>query len=111
MYLLFQTLEDAQSAQSVIDGNIRAATTDYNPAAIDEAGLIGRNAATGELDPSAPRTTTWCEPIECIEGWALVKPEGLAPDVFDGVDLLAGVPFFVQSVDVSLVTGAQGVSG
>ena len=90
MYLLFTTLEQAQAAQAQIDSNIVAVLTEKEPEIVSDTGIIGRNAATGELDYNAARTTTWSEPTECADGWYLVKPV-MNHYYFVGVNLLAGV--------------------
>lgn len=90
MYLLFASLEQAQAAQSQIDSNIVAIIAANEPEVVSDTGIIGLNAATGKLDYEAARTITWCEPVECVEGWYLFKPE-ISHSYFDGVDVLAGL--------------------
>lgn len=99
MYLVFPTLEQAQAAQAQIDSNIVAVIAANEPEVVSDTGIIGRNAATGKLDYNATRTTTWCEPNECVEGWYLVKPVINHP-YFVGVDVLVGVDGYEEYLDV-----------
>ena len=87
-YLVFDTLEQAQTAQTQIDANILSLIMINDPESVSETGIIGRNANTGELDFEAARTTTWSIPTEFAQGWYLIKP--------DQVDLLEGVEGFVE---------------
>lgn len=59
IYLIFETLENAQFALNQIDTKVREIISNYNPNAIDNEGIIPSNAATGELIPDTTRTTTW----------------------------------------------------
>ena len=100
MYLVFPTLEQAQAAQSQIYSNIVAIIAANEPEVVSDTGIIGRNAATGKLDYEAARTITWCEPVECVEGWYLFKPE-ISHSYFDGVDVLVGVTGYQECEGVT----------
>lgn len=106
MYLLFTTLEQAQAAQAQIDNNIIAVLREKEPEIVSDTGIIGRNAATGELDYEAARTTTWSEPTECADGWYLVKPI-MNHHYFVGVNLLAGVEDFEEVDAIAPLTPSE----
>lgn len=89
-YLVFDTLEQAQTAQAQIDANLLSLIMINDPESVSETGIIGRNANTGELDFEAARTTTWSAPTEFTQGWYLIKPD------FEQVDLLESVEGFVE---------------
>ena len=96
MYLIFSTLEAAQAAQATIDSNIVAIVREHRPEIVSDRGLIPQNAKTGELDYTAARTTTWCEPIQHGDIWYLVKPV-INHHYFVGIDLLNGVEGYIDS--------------
>lgn len=92
-YLTFTTLEDAQTALDLIDLKCRQAVATFNPLAIDEVGVIPRNAATGQLTTNSTRTTTWATIQETIDG-KFVFPlitTAVNPVVFAEVDFLEGM--------------------
>lgn len=109
-YLQFSSRDAAVAAVEQINANLRAAISSANPEAIAADGsLIGRNAASGALDPAATRTTTWAIPQEQADStWVIPSPLGLQPaDIFEGADLLSGVdgyteidaPVFAEATD------------
>ena len=110
MYLVFSTLDQAQTAQAQIDRNIVAVIAANEPEIVSDTGIIGRNAATGELDYDATRTTTWCEPMECVEGWYLIKPEINHP-YFNEVNVLVGVEDFQEYDQISYPESDLSVMG
>jgi hypothetical protein len=92
MYLIFDTLESAQSAQAIIDSNMVAVIQEHEPEIVSDRGIIPINLKTGELDYEAQRTVTWCEPTEYEDVWYLLKPI-LNHSYFVGVDLLKDVEY------------------
>ncbi|MBD2365191.1 hypothetical protein H6G36_29240 [Anabaena minutissima FACHB-250] len=92
IHLTFNTLEDCQSALVQIDFKIRSLVTSFNPSAIDEAGIIPRNAATNQLTVDATKTNTWAIPQQRKDGkWIFPKPTGDIHSMFANVDFLEGV--------------------
>lgn len=75
----------AKAAEAAIFIALRNQTLADDPDAIAKDGtLIGRNAATGELDPDATRTTSYSgEPLEVAGGWAIPVPEAPALQLQD----------------------------
>lgn len=97
IYLVFETLEDAQSALNQIDAKVRDIISSYNPNAIDNEGIIPRNAATGELIPDATRTTTWAIPQQRVDGkWCFPKLLETQHPLFFGVDFLEEVSNYIE---------------
>ena len=99
MYLIFNTLEAAQSAQAQIDSNIVAVISANEPEIVSDRGIIPRDLATGELDYEATRTTTWCEPIQHGDIWYLIKPDINHP-YFECIDLCDGVVGCVEAIEL-----------
>jgi len=96
MYLIFDTLASAQTAQARIDSNIVAVIQEHEPEIVSDRGIIPRNAGTGQLDYEAQRTVTWCNPTEHEDVWYLIKPI-IKHHYFVGVDLLHGVEGYIDS--------------
>jgi hypothetical protein len=96
MYLIFQTLEAAQTAQARIDSNIVAVIQEHEPELVGDRGIRSRNAATGLISYESEGTTTWCNPVEHGDVWYLVKPLTVH-SYFVGVDLLYGVEDYIDA--------------
>ena len=107
MYLVFPALDQAQAAKAQIDSNIVAVIAANEPEVVSDTGIIGRNAATGQLDYDATRTTPWCDPVECVEGWYLIKPE-ISHSYFDGVDVLVGVTGYQECEGLTCPPSEEG---
>ena len=100
-WLIFDTEADAQAAELQIRANVRAFAEQYYPERLSaDGGLIGFNAATGELCPDAALTTAWAVPTQYAEGWAipLPSPEQIHPM------LLAQFLLGVKGTEVADVT-------
>ena len=97
MYLIFNSLEAAQAAQATIDSNIVAIIKQHRPEIVSDRGLIPQNARTGELDYSAARTTTWCNPVQYGDIWYLAKPDINHP-YFKEIDLCNSVVGYVEAM-------------
>lgn len=109
IYLIFETQSDAEAALTQIDTKVREAVANYNSQAIDEGGIIPRNAATGQLETNATRTSSWAIAQQRLDGkWCFPK---ITPDyhpLFTGVDFLEEITcteeeynpdWFAQEVD------------
>ena len=75
IYYIFDTEQEALSAESTIVNNIKSWVQQYSPDAItgDQQKLKGRNAKTGEL--TNVYTTRWAVPVERLDGkWVFQKP-------------------------------------
>lgn len=93
-YLVFLSLQDAQTALNLINLKVRQAVTAFNPSAIDEDGIISRNAKTGRLRPTSARTKSWASIQETVTGkfvFELITTD-VNPVVFAGIDFLEGLP-------------------
>ncbi|MDB9372393.1 hypothetical protein [Nodularia sphaerocarpa] len=95
-YLVFSSLEDAQTALDLINLKVRQAVTAFNPQAIDENGIISRNAKTGRLRPTSARTTSWSTIQETVTGVFILPliTTDVNPVVFAGIDFLEGLPLY-----------------
>mgnify|MGYP006289258409 CR=1 FL=1 len=100
-WLIFATETDAQAAELQIRANVRAFAEKHVPARLSpDGGLIGINAATGELCPGAALTTAWAIPSHVVEGWAIPLP---SPDQIHPM-LLAQFLAGVGGIEVADVT-------
>lgn len=92
IYLIFKTQEDAEAALNQINAKVRQAVANYNPQAIDEGGILPRNAATGQLEPNATRTSSWAIAQQRLDGkWCFPKITQDYHPLFAGVDFLEGI--------------------
>lgn len=86
-----------EAAEAEIFAAFRDQVGMVDPDAVAEDGtIIGRNAATGELEPEATRTTGFYgAPAPMVQGWAIPQPEDedlqLADPAATGVELTANL--------------------
>lgn len=59
MYYIFETAEEALRGLDELNQQFFDYWKQQRPEEVDERGIIGRNAGTGELDYEAARTTSW----------------------------------------------------
>lgn len=96
-YLIFETQQEAQEAVNTIDAKVRSILEEKAPSIIDEEGIISRNASTGELDPSAARTTTWATPRQRVDNkWCFPKLTETYNPLFTGVDFTEGIEGYTE---------------
>lgn len=74
-YIIFPTEPEAIAAEAQVMANVRAFVQQHAPERLSpDGGLIGVNAATGQLDPSAQQVERWALPQHYKEGWAFPVP-------------------------------------
>lgn len=79
----------AQAAEAVVFAAFREKIRAIDPDAIAPDGtIIGRNAATGELEPNATRTSGWAgEPQAAVQGFVIPVPEDAELQLDDPADV------------------------
>lgn len=73
-YLLHKSKAAADATERMLFADYCRKIREIDPDAVaDDGTIIGRNAATGELEPNATRTTGWAAPVAVVEGFTLSR--------------------------------------
>jgi hypothetical protein len=76
MFLVYNTRTQAETANNRIINNVLGYLRTEEPQSVRDNGLIGRNAATLNLEPDKQLTTSWSDIFETVEGrFAIVAPD------------------------------------
>lgn len=104
-YYLFQTEQDAISADLQIVQNVYQFALQNVPERVSEAplGLFGYNAKTGALVTNGGLTTNWAKPTECEEGWVIPVPYDIPP--MTGEQMSVGISADIVEAYTPIETG------
>lgn len=95
----FDTLEACQSALAILHLGMAEVARAHGLTVIPPHSVVGRNAATGEDEPSH-LTTGWCEPIALTDGrWGILSFRGSFPSSHPALEV--GLPALEDVDEIS----------
>jgi hypothetical protein len=100
-YYILPTEAEAQAAIVTMDATMMDIAAAHGLTVIPGVGVVGKNAATGVDDPTAPITATWAVPQEVVGGgWGIPSCRIRFPTSYPQVEAAAGLS---DPVDAELI--------
>lgn len=92
LYYVFPTLPQAEAAVTQMNSVMTSVAVAHGFVAVP-GGVVGKNAATGEDDPTATLTSTWATPEETADHqWAIPSCRTRFPTSYPQIEDAANLP-------------------